>query len=191
MAVIAMVVMLVPAFRIVMMRTPGGFVHQPAIEIRGGKRFHRGVRFARPDLDAFLGEDGDRTLANAAHNDDLRTLLAQPARENSRRVRRRRHRPDADNFPLLGVRLHEREFSAAAKVSVKPAFGCGNCDGNHVCFVSFVGAGGAITTRISWLHPLNRLVFQPGRRNRRPNPAKPFFRRGCVPPSNLRILSKI
>jgi hypothetical protein len=28
--------------------------------------------------------------------------------------------------------LHEREFSAAAKVSVKPAFGGGNCDGNHV-----------------------------------------------------------
>jgi hypothetical protein len=45
--------------------------------------------------------------------------------------------------------LHERKFSAAAKVSVQPAFICGNCDGNHVCFVSFVGAGGAITTRIS------------------------------------------
>jgi hypothetical protein len=28
------------------------------------------------------------------------------------------------------------------------------------------------------LHPLNRLVFQPGRRNKRPNSAKPCFRRG-------------
>ena len=123
MAVIAMVVMLVPALRIVVMRTPGGCVHQPAGEIRGGKRLHRGIRFTRPDLDAFLGEDGQRTLANAAHNDDLRALLTQPAREKSRRVRRRCHRPDADNFPLLGVRLHERELSAASKVSVKPAFG--------------------------------------------------------------------
>ena len=86
MAVIAMVVMLVPAFRIVMMRTPGGFVHQLAIEIRGGKRLRRRVRFTRPDLDAFLGEDGDRMLANAAHDDDARALLPQPAREQPRRA---------------------------------------------------------------------------------------------------------
>jgi len=149
MAVIAMVVMLVPAFRIVVMRAPGGFVHQPAIEIRGGKRLDRGTRFTRPNLDAFLGEDGQRTLANAAHNDDARALLAQPAREKAGLVRRRGHRPDADNFPLLGVRLDERELPAAAKVSVQPAFGCGNCDGNHVCFFSFVGVDGAVATRIS------------------------------------------
>lgn len=184
MVVIAMVVMLVPAFRIVVMRAPGGFVHQPTREIRSGKRLDRGTRFTRPDLDAFLGKDGQRPPANAAHNDDVRALFAQPARKKSRRVRRWCHRPDADNFPLLGVRLHEREFSAAAKMSVKPAFGCGNCDGDHVCFFSFVCADGAVATRISWLHPLNRLVFQPGRRNKRQNPVKPCFRRGCVPPSN-------
>ena len=184
MAVIAMVLMLVPAFRIVVMRAPSRFVHQPAVEIRGGQYLHRGIGFTRPDLDAFLGKDGQRPPANAAHNDDVRALLAQPAREESRRVRRRGHRPDADNFSLLGVRLHEREFSAAAKVSVKPAFDCWNCDGNHVCVFSFVGVDGAVATRISWLHPLNRLVFQPGRRTKRLNSAKPFFRRGCVPPSN-------
>ena len=178
MAVIAMVVMLVPAFRIVMMRTPGGFVHQLAIEICGGQRLDRGVRFTRPDLDAFLGEDGQRPPADATHDDDFRSLLAQPAREKSRRMRRWCHWPDADNFSLLGVRLHEGEFSAAAKVSVKPAFGCGNCDGNHLCFFSFVGVDGAVATRISWLHPLNRLVFQPGQSNRRLKSAKPFFRRG-------------
>ncbi len=128
------VVMMVSTLVIVVMRASGGFVDQLAIDVRGGKRLCRGTRFTRPDLDAFLGEDGQRTLANAAHNDDLRALLTQPAREKSRRVRRRCHRPDADNFPLLGVRLYEREFSAAPKVSVKPAFGCGNCDGNHVFF---------------------------------------------------------
>ena len=117
------VVMMMSAPVIMVMGAALGFVHQPAIEIRGGKRLDRGTRFTRPNLDAFLGEDGQRTLANAAHNDDARALLAQPAREKAGLVRRRGHRPDADNFPLLGVRLHERELSAAAKVSVKPAFG--------------------------------------------------------------------
>jgi hypothetical protein len=45
--------------------------------------------------------------------------------------------------------LHECELSAAAKVSVQPAFICGNCDGNHECFFSFVGVNGAVATRIS------------------------------------------
>jgi hypothetical protein len=45
--------------------------------------------------------------------------------------------------------LHERKLSAAAKVSVKPAFSCGNCDGYHLCFLLSAGASGAIATRIS------------------------------------------
>jgi hypothetical protein len=45
--------------------------------------------------------------------------------------------------------LHERELPATAKVSMKPAFGCGNCDGNHVWFFFVVGTGGAVATRIS------------------------------------------
>ena len=143
------VVMMVPAPVIMMMGAPLGFVHQSAVKICGGKRLHRGVCFARPDLDTFLGKDGQRPPANAAHNDDLRALLAQPAREKSRGVRRRRDRPDADNFPLLRVRLYKRELSATAKMSVKPAFGCGNCNCNHVCFVSFMGVDGAVAIRIS------------------------------------------
>ena len=58
------VVMMVPAPVIMVMGATLGFVHQPAVEICGGKRLHRGIRFTRPDLDAFLGEDGERTLAN-------------------------------------------------------------------------------------------------------------------------------
>jgi hypothetical protein len=34
-------------------------------------------------------------------------------------------------------------------MSVKPAFGCGNCNCNHVCFVSFMGVDGAVAIRIS------------------------------------------
>ena len=75
---ITMVVMLVPAFRIVMMRAPGGFGRQAAFEIRGGQRLHRGIGLARPDRDAFLGEDGQRPPANAAHNDDVRALRGPP-----------------------------------------------------------------------------------------------------------------
>jgi hypothetical protein len=149
MLMIVIVVMMVPAPLIMVMGAPLGLIHQLAVEIRGNKRLHRGIRFARPDLNAFLGKYGQRPSANATHDDDFHPLLAQPAREKSRRVRRRCHRPNADNFPLLGVRLYEREFSAAAKVSVQPAFGCGNCDGNHLCFVSFVGVDGAVATSIS------------------------------------------
>ncbi len=123
MAVIAIVLMLAPALRFVMMRAPSGFIHQPAIDVRGGKRFCRSTRFTRPNLDAFLGEDGQGALANAAHNDDVRALLTQPAWVKSRFVRWRCHRSDAYNFSLLRVRLDERELLAAAKMSVEPAFG--------------------------------------------------------------------
>ncbi len=58
------VVMMVPAPVIMVMGAALGFIHQPAVEIRGNKRLHRGVRFTRPDLDAFLGEDGQRAPAN-------------------------------------------------------------------------------------------------------------------------------
>jgi hypothetical protein len=143
------VVMMMPAPVVMVMSAALGFVHQSAVKICGGKRLHRGICFARPDLDAFLGEDGQRPPANAANNDDLRALLAQPARKEAGGVWRRLHRPDADDFPLLWVCLYQRELSAAAKVSVKPAFGCGNCDGNHLWFFVFVGTGGVVATRMS------------------------------------------
>ena len=116
------VVMMVPAPLIMVMGAAFGFVHQLAVEIRGGERIHCGARFTRPNLDALLRKQIQGAPPDAARMMTLRALLAQPARKKSRRVRRRGHRPDADNFSLLGVRLHERELSAAAKVSVKPAF---------------------------------------------------------------------
>ena len=96
---------------------------QLAVQIGGRQLFHRCVRKSGADFDALLREQLQGALANAARDDDARALLAQPTRKKSRRVRRRRHRPDTDDFPLLRVRLHEGELSAAAKVSVKPAFG--------------------------------------------------------------------
>jgi len=112
------VVVMVTAPVIMVMGAALGFVHQPAIEIPGGKRLHRGSRFASTNRDALLRKQRDGSLSNAAHDDDVCALLAQPAREKSRRVRRRCHRLDADDLPLFGVSLHEREFAAAAKVSV-------------------------------------------------------------------------
>ena len=70
------VVMMVPAPLIMVMGAALGFVHQPAIEIRGGQRFHRGVRFTRPDLDAFLGKDCQRAPADAAHYDGFHSPFA-------------------------------------------------------------------------------------------------------------------
>jgi len=60
------VVMMVPAPVIMVMGATLGFVHQPAVEIRGGKCLNRGVWLTRPDLDAFLGKDGQRASADAA-----------------------------------------------------------------------------------------------------------------------------
>jgi len=96
---------------------------QLAVQISGRQLFHRRVRQSGANFDALLREQFQGAPSDAARDDDARALLTQPARENSRRVRRWCHRPDADNFSLFGVGLHECEFFAAAKVSVKPAFG--------------------------------------------------------------------
>jgi hypothetical protein len=96
---------------------------QLAVKIRSHHRFHRRAGFAGADCDALLREKGDGTLANAAHDDHARALLADPAWEKPRHVFRRRHRPGVENFLLFWIRLHKRKLSAAAKVSVKPAFG--------------------------------------------------------------------
>jgi hypothetical protein len=143
------VVMMVPAPVIMVMGAALGFVPQLAVKICCDHRFHRCAGFAGADGNALLRKKGDGTLANTAHDNHACPLLANPRREKPRCMWWRYHRPGVKDFLLFGVRLHKRELPAAAKVSVKPAFGCGNCDGNHVCFVSFVGAGGAITTRIS------------------------------------------
>ena len=121
---------------------------QFAVQIGVYQRFHRLTNDSGADFDALLGEKREGALANAARDNNLCALFAQPTREKSRRVRWRYHWLDADNFPLLGVGLHERELPAAAKMSVKPSFDCGNCDGYHVCFFS-VGTSGVVATRIS------------------------------------------
>jgi hypothetical protein len=87
-----------------------------------GEHTHCGSRFTRANFDALLRKQIQGAPPDAASDDNACALLAQPARKKSRRVRRRGHRPEADDFPLLRVRLHERELSAAAKVSVEPAF---------------------------------------------------------------------
>jgi len=118
MAVIAIVLMLVLVVHIVVMCASGGFVDQLAIEIRDGNLLGRGARFTRQNRDALQRKHIHGALPDAARNDDVRTLLAQPARKNSRRMRRRDRRFDVDYFSLIGVRLHERELPAAAKMSV-------------------------------------------------------------------------
>ena len=146
---------------------------QLAVQEGRGQFFHGGLRKTRPDGDALLFEQRECAMADAAGDDHARALFADPAGEQPRRVGWRRHGANADDLALLGVGLHEREFSAAAKVSVKPSVGRGNCDGNHGCCLSFIGAGGAVATSISWLHPLRFLVLQPARRNARQKGARP------------------
>jgi hypothetical protein len=122
---------------------------QLAVQIGRRQLFDRRVRKPGPDFDALLRKQLQGTPPDAARNDDTYVLLAQPAREEPRRVRRWYHGSNADNYPLLGVCLHERKFPAAAKMSVKPAFGRGDCDGDHMFWFHLVGVDGAIATRIS------------------------------------------
>src|SRR5664280_10265 len=179
-----MVVMIVTVVMMAMVCAAFWRRRQLAVQIGSRQLFHRRVRKSGANFDALLREQIQGAPPNAARDDNIRALFAQPAREKSRCVWRRRHWSNAYNFPLFGIGLHECESFAATKVSVKPAFGGGNGDGNHGCLFSFVVADGAVATSSSWLHPLVRLIFQPQRRNWRAKSARPFIRRGCVPPSN-------
>ena len=96
---------------------------QLAVQIGGCQLFHRCVRKSGANFYALLREQVQGAPPDAARDDDAGALFTQPARKKSRRVRWRDHRPDADNFSLFGVGLHECKFFAAAKVSMKPAFG--------------------------------------------------------------------
>ena len=143
------VVMMVPTSFIMVMGAALGFVPQLAVKICCNHRFHRCARLAGADGNALLRKKGDGTMANTAHDGHARSLLVDPAWEKPRHALRRRHRPGVDDFFVFRVCLHKRKLSAAAKMSVKTAFDCWNCDGNHGYCLSFVGTGGVLATRIS------------------------------------------
>ena len=79
----------VPARVVMVMRAALGFVDQLAVEPGVGQFFDGGPGLSGANGDALLRKEGQRAPPDAAGDHDVRTLLAQPAREKARRVRRR------------------------------------------------------------------------------------------------------
>jgi len=145
MAVITMLLIVKMAVVLAAFRSCG----QPAIQIISRQLFYRGVRQSGTDFDALPLEQSKGAPPDTAGDDDVGALLTQPAREKARRMRRRHCRSDADNLLLLGVRFLQRELPATAEMSVQPAFGRGDGDGNHVFLLYLAVTDGAVATRIS------------------------------------------
>jgi hypothetical protein len=152
---------------------------QLAVQVGGHQFFDRCVRNAGTDQNRLLCKKRDGPRANSAGDDKAGALLAHPAGEKSWRVLRRNHGPGVDYFPLFRVHLHKGEFSAAAKMSVKPSVGCGNCDGYHESVFSFVGPAAHAPPAFLGCILCYLQVLRPSRRNTRANGIKPLFTRGC------------
>ena len=115
--------MMMPACNIVVMRAAFGHIEQLAVEVGIGQFFDGGSRGPGAHGNALLRKEGQRATANTPGDDHLRALLAQPAREQARRVRRGGHGVDAKNPALCGIGLHKGKVCAAAKMFVQAAFG--------------------------------------------------------------------
>lgn len=74
--------MLVPMVVVVMCADLGNF-KQLSLQESCDQRFHRGIGLAGPHCDCVLGKNGQRVLANAAGDDYLNALFAQPTWEQT------------------------------------------------------------------------------------------------------------
>ena len=115
---------------IVVMRATFGFIGQLAVQIGVGQFLNSGPGLAGADGDALLGKERQRPPPDATGDHHIRSLFVQPAREQTRRVRRGRDGSDVENLALYGVSLHERKLGAAAKMFMQAAFGCWNGNGH-------------------------------------------------------------
>lgn len=126
--------MMVSVRVIVVMGAAFGFIEQLAIQIGVGQFFDGGPDLAGANNNALLGKEGQRTPPYAAGNHDVRSLFMQPAGKKPRRVWRSGYGLDPENFALSRIGLHQRKFSAAAKMFMQAAFGGWNGNGHGQCF---------------------------------------------------------
>jgi hypothetical protein len=89
---------------------------QPSLQVGGRQDFYRRVRLPGQHLDTVLGKNGQRAMANAAGDDHLNVLFAQPSRECTGLVLGRRQSLRSENG--LGVLVHvdQRKVPAAAEM---------------------------------------------------------------------------
>jgi hypothetical protein len=85
--------------------TPFRGTGQLAAQIGGNQDLHSRPRPTGADRDAVLGEDVERTPADATHDDSGDALLAQPAGECTGLVLRRRYHLDVLGHFLVRVHL--------------------------------------------------------------------------------------
>ena len=121
--VVAVVMMVPGPVIMVMMRASRRFIQQLAVKIRCNHRFHKCAGFTGANDDALLRKEvmarrpmppAMTTLAPCSRSQRGKTPGACGGGVSGRML---------TIFRLFGVGLHERKFLAAAKVSVKPAFG--------------------------------------------------------------------
>lgn len=92
---------------IVPMIATGLGLGQVSVKISGCKRVNRRARLPGAHLDAVMVQIIKGALPDIGDNDHLDALLAQPARERTRFVRRCSDDLRADNDPVLPVRFHQ------------------------------------------------------------------------------------
>ncbi len=107
-----------------------GRAGQCATHIGDDEVLDRGLWRTGPHCDALLRKELKRAPTNAARDYRVDTQPKQPAREDSRRVRRSLEGAGGQDGPVFGVGLHERKVGAAAEMAVKPSVNDGNCDGH-------------------------------------------------------------
>ena len=99
---------------------------QLAVKVRGDLLFHRCVWKTGAHGDAMMGEIGQGTVANPAGNDNLNTLLAQPARKRTGFVFRRRQHVGVQRHFLFRVHLNQRKLATTAEAAVQTSVFNGN-----------------------------------------------------------------
>lgn len=114
MTMVMMVAMSV--FVVIVVRAAFRRLDQPSLQVGSHQNFHRRVRLPGQHLDTVLGENGQRPLANAADDDHLNVLFAQPARECAGLVVGRRQSLRSENGLGVLVHLDQRKVPAAAEM---------------------------------------------------------------------------
>ena len=114
MTMVMMVAMSV--FVVIVVRAAFRRLDQPSLQVGGRQDFHRRVRLPGQHLDTVLGKNGQRALANAADDDHLNVLFAQPSRECTGLVLGRRQSLRSENGLGVLVHLDQRKVSAAAEM---------------------------------------------------------------------------
>ena len=132
MMVIAMMVPVMMAVFVVLVMAvvfaPARLTGQLTAQVGVDQDFHRSAGPTGADGDAVMCEVGQCATANAAGNNHLNTLFAQPARKRTRLVLGREQHLRVQRDFLLRIHFDQRELLAAAEVLVQAAVFMGNGD---------------------------------------------------------------